>query len=238
MSEADYPFGAGVSLERRGLRDGVYALILDMLMRSDIEPGARLSIDGLARDLKVSPTPVREALVQLERTGLVTREALKGYRVAPPMSDSQVDELFDARLVLELGAVRLAARDAAQVVPRLQAALESHRAAAETVGQTAEDGPLSVSVLRDYFTADWAFHLVLFEATHNPFLLDMSEAISTRAHRMRQTVTSGVSDAQSAICEHTSILDAFRTGDADAAVEAMREHLDKVRTRAQADAED
>ena len=236
MSEADYPFGTGVSLERRGLRDGVYALILDMLMRSDIEPGARLSIDGLARDLKVSPTPVREALVQLERTGLVTREALKGYRVAPPMSDSQVNELFDARLVLELGAVRLAARDAAEVVPRLQAALEGHRAAAEAVGQTAQEGPLSVSVLRDYFTADWAFHVVLFEATRNPFLLDMSESISTRAHRMRQTVSSGVSDAQNAICEHTAIMDAFRSGDADAAVEAMREHLEKVRSRAQADA--
>lgn len=237
MSEADYPFGPGVTVERRGLRDGVYTLVLDMLMSSDIEPGARLSIDGLARDLKVSQTPVREALVQLERTGLVTREALKGYRVAPPMTDAQVQELFDARIVLELGAVRLAAREATQVVPRLEAALAAHRTAADAVGRSAQQGPLSVAVLRDYFSADWAFHQVLFEATRNPFLLDMSESISTRAHRMRQTLSTGVSDAEHAIREHAVVMDAFRDGDADAAVEAMRLHLDQVRGRASADVE-
>ena len=69
-------------MERRGLRDAVYDRILDQLLRGETEAGGRLSIETLARELSVSATPVREALVQLERTGLVTREALRGYRVA------------------------------------------------------------------------------------------------------------------------------------------------------------
>src|SRR5690606_5880841 len=80
---AQLPLRVG-DLERRGLRDRVYDLILEMLLEGDVEPGSRLSIDTLAKQLDVSPTPVREAMVQLERTGLVTREVLKGYRVAPP----------------------------------------------------------------------------------------------------------------------------------------------------------
>ena len=95
-------------LERRGLRDRVYDLVLEMLLEGDLDPGSRLSIDTLAKQLDVSPTPVREAMVQLERTGLVTREALKGYRVAPPFGPEELSELFDARLMLEVEATRLA----------------------------------------------------------------------------------------------------------------------------------
>ena len=72
--------GLDATIERRGLRDHVYDHILQLLLSGDAAPGERLSIDTIARQLDVSPTPVREAMVQLERTGLVTREALKGYR--------------------------------------------------------------------------------------------------------------------------------------------------------------
>lgn len=65
--------------------------------------GKPLGIDGLAQQLDVSPTPVREALVQLESTAMVTRTALRGYRVAPLLSGRQLTDLFDARLLLEVG---------------------------------------------------------------------------------------------------------------------------------------
>ncbi|WP_022886593.1 GntR family transcriptional regulator [Glaciibacter superstes] len=236
MSETAYPLGGSSGLERKGLRDRVYDLVLDMLMSSGVEPGTRLSIDAVARDLQVSPTPVREALVQLERTGLVTREPLKGYRVAPSISDGQLEALFDTRIVLEGGATELAARDAATLVPLLEVALDEHRAVTKRVRDAASDDTLSLTLLREYFTADWNFHHLIFEGTHNPFLIDMSEAISTRVHRMRQTVMSGVTDADDAVREHTGILDAFRSGDPARAAAAMRDHIEKVRTRSRADA--
>jgi DNA-binding GntR family transcriptional regulator len=235
MLETINPIHAGIALERRGLRDRVYELVLGTLMSPDIEPGSRLSIDTVARDLNVSPTPVREALVLLERTGLVTREAHKGYRVAPPISDGQLEALFDARLVLEGGATELATADAATIVPLLEAALEEHREVTQRVKDAAASGEIPVELLREYFAVDWGFHHLIFEGTHNPFLLDMSEAISTRVHRMRQTVQTGVSDADDAVIEHTAVLEAFKGGDPTVAGAAMRDHIEKVRTRSRSD---
>jgi DNA-binding GntR family transcriptional regulator len=231
-----YPLRAQGALERIGLRDRVYDLVLDMLMSSDIEPGSRLSIDTIARDLRVSPTPVREALVQLERTGLVTREANKGYRVAPPISDGQLEALFDTRLVLEGGATALAAARDDSIVPLLTQALDDHRSVAKRVHDAMASDALDVALLREYFEVDWKFHHLIFEGTHNPFLIDMSEAISTRVHRMRQTVTSRVSDADFAVEEHQAILDAFAEGP-DAAANAMRDHIERVRERSREDAQ-
>ena len=68
---------------RNVLADDVYELVKAMVMDHVIRPGARVSIDGLARELAVSPTPVREALARLESDGLVLKEPLKGYRATP-----------------------------------------------------------------------------------------------------------------------------------------------------------
>jgi DNA-binding GntR family transcriptional regulator len=206
-----------------------------MLVSSDLSPGSRLTIDMVARSLHVSPTPVREAFVQLERTGLVTREIHKGYRVAPPISDRQLEALFDTRLILEGGATELAAKDAAALLPLLEDALAVHRAAAERIQRASEHGDIPVDLIRDYFTADWQFHRLIFQSTDNSFLLDMSESISTRIHRMRQTVASGVSDAKYAVEEHARIAAALADG-AKPAGDAMRDHIERTRIRSRTDA--
>src|SRR6478735_4678774 len=97
-----------ITVERRALRDGVYDALLELLLDNGVAPGASLSIEGLARELGVSPTPVREALGQLEHTGLVTRAALKGYRAAAPLTQARMAELLNARSVVEVAAVRAA----------------------------------------------------------------------------------------------------------------------------------
>lgn len=62
---------------------------------------ARLSIDGLSRDLKVSPTPIREAPARLESDGLVTKRPHHGYTAIPLIDARAFDELFRTRLLLE-----------------------------------------------------------------------------------------------------------------------------------------
>lgn len=234
MTNSVFPLHPSASIERRGLRDHVYDRVLAMLLGPDIEPGTRLTIDAIARDLDVSPTPVREALVQLERTGLITRVANKGYRVAPPLAGDQLEALFDARIVLETGATALAAADATRLVPLLARALDVHRELTTAVRAAADAGEIPVELLREYFAADWNFHHLIFEATQNPFLLDMSDAISTRVHRMRQTVQTGVTDADDAVAEHRAILEAFQSGP-EAAAAAMRLHIEHVRDRSRRD---
>jgi DNA-binding GntR family transcriptional regulator len=234
MTESVFPLHTPSSIERRGLRDHVYDRVLYMLLGTNIVPGTRLSIDAIARDLDVSPTPVREALVQMERTGLVTRVANKGYRVAPPLADDRLEALFDARIVLECGAIALAAADSPRLVSLLESALDAQIAMTVAIRAAADAGSIPVELLREYFTVDWRFHQLIFEATHNPFLIDMSDSIATRVHRMRQTVQTGVSDADDAVLEHRAVLDAFALGP-DAAAAAMRSHIEKVRERSRRD---
>jgi len=231
------PLDASSMHARRGLRDRVYDLVLDMLLGSEMEPGSRLAIDQIARELHVSPTPVREALVQLERTGLVAREAHKGYRVAPPIAGEQLEALFDARVVLEGGATALAAADPARLVPALEEALAAHEETTRRIRATGAAADMPVGLIREYFVVDWDFHHRIFETTGNAFLLDMSEAISTRVHRMRQNLRTGVHDADDAVHEHRAIIDAVAEGP-EAAAAAMRAHIERVRERSRGDADD
>lgn len=231
MAEHPTPATPDRVIERRGLRDRVYDRILRRLIRGDVAPGERLSIDTIARQLDVSPTPVREALVQLERTGLVTREALKGYRVAPPLGAAQLDELFEARLMLESRAARLATPARPSMLAELRVAEQAHRDIGNRVISAMRTEHVDVDLTTDYFAADAAFHRVVFDHCGNRYLSEMSDALGAQLHRMRQSALHGVTDVREAIAEHEAIADAFAGGDADEPERLMRRHIEQVRAR-------
>lgn len=227
-------------IERRGLRDVVYDRILEMLLRGEVGAGERLSIDTLARDLSVSPTPVREALVELERTGLVTRVALRGYRVAPPLAPDQLAELFEARLMLEVEAVQRAMTRATpfeELAAQLERAQAAHREAGERVMKTMTDSGPDVTAAHEYFTRDYEFHEVLFTFAGNRYLAEMSASLGAQTHRLRQAVLTAHNDVQQAIAEHEAVRDAVLERDIEAASEAMRLHIVQVGQRALVDAD-
>lgn len=228
-------------IERRGLRDEVYDRILEQLLRGEVEPGGRLSIDTVARELSVSPTPVREALVQLERTGLVTREALRGYRVAPPLGAEQLTELFVARLMLETTATTMAMRREGtlpDLLGRLDQAHEAHRVAGERLMEAmTEHGP-DVTAAHEYFTRDYAFHAVFFEFAGNRYLEQMSTSLGALTHRLRQAVLSTETDVVDALREHEAVRDAAHSGDVEATSAAMHRHIQQVAARSVSAAND
>src|SRR4029450_9369594 len=95
--------------QRQVLADDVYEAVKALVMDHVIAPGARVSIDGLARQLGVSQTPIREALARLESDGLVTKEPLRGYRAPQSLTRSEGDDLFQFRLLIEPWAASRAA---------------------------------------------------------------------------------------------------------------------------------
>lgn len=227
-------------LERRALRDSAYELVLGMLLDGTYQPDDNISIDGLARDLGVSPTPIREALVHLEHTGLVTRTALRGYRVAPPLNAVQIGQLVDARAALELGALEHALERREELVPELREAHQLHLAAIESLidqGGEAIDGEQRVASFRRYFDADWGFHLTILRYADNPFILQMAESLGAHVHRLKQMIGVGL-DAEYAWAEHSRILEAMASGaPAQTVRRTMREHLEAVRERSIADSQ-
>src|SRR3954467_4992197 len=68
--------------QRQVLSDDVYETVKGLIMDSVVEPGTRLNIDALTRELGISQTPIRESLARLEADGLVIKEPLRGYRVS------------------------------------------------------------------------------------------------------------------------------------------------------------
>jgi len=103
--------GADRALPRpRALVGEVYNAILDRITSLEIVPGARINMDTLARELGVSPTPVREALSRLEAEGLVLKTHLVGHRALPQLTREQVEQLFELRLLIEPAGAAMAAR--------------------------------------------------------------------------------------------------------------------------------
>ncbi|MDO8361162.1 MAG: GntR family transcriptional regulator, partial [Devosia sp.] len=87
---------------------GVYETIFSRLMALKIAPGSKITVDNLARELRVSHTPIREALGRLEGEGLVVQTHLIGYRAAPQIERRQFEELYELRLLLEPDAAQRA----------------------------------------------------------------------------------------------------------------------------------
>lgn len=217
----------------------MYDLVLNMLLDGTYQPDDTLSIDGLARELGVSPTPIREALVHLEHTGLVTRTALRGYRVAPPFNPQQIGQLVDARTVLELGALEHALERRASLAPALRRAHDQHRQVIDELAVQSEeelDGTTRLAGYRRYFDADWGFHLEIMRHADNPFIVQMAESLGAHVHRLRQSVGLGSTDWEDASAEHARIVEAIISGaPAKQVKQAMRDHLEAVRERSIAD---
>src|SRR5213593_1067253 len=113
--------------QRQVLSDDVYETVKGLIMDSVVEPGTRLNIDALTRELGISQTPIRESLARLESDGLVIKEPLRGYRVSSRLTRDEFDDLFEYRLHIEPWAAgRAAERAGADDLARLKAEMLSY----------------------------------------------------------------------------------------------------------------
>jgi DNA-binding GntR family transcriptional regulator len=205
--------------------DEVYDRLVELIVDGRIAADAPLGIDALSRELGVSTSPIREALARLESTGLVRRMALRGYRVAPELTPTELGQLLDARLLIEPAA----ASNAASRHPTSNLAADLD----ETIRvlRDAPRGPTFES-FREYYEADRRFHRAIIAGTGNPFIAHAYDALGGQFQRFRLFSGRGVTDAEATIAEHSAVRDAIAGGDAVGAEAAMRRHLTGVRSRA------
>lgn len=209
---------------RQVLTDQVFEAILAQLLDNEVPPGSSLTIDRLARDFGVSITPVREALARLETTGMVRREALRGYTVAPAPTPAEVRDLLEARRMLEPElAARAISRGAASLVADLER-INDDLDRAQAGGQAFADW-------RPYWTADEAFHRRIAEAVGNDAILRMYLSTEGYAQRFRLVVHNQMS-GEYTVEEHRQIVAAARAGSPEDARKAMLRHIDGITRRA------
>ena len=203
------------------LAEEVYSRLYDQLMTHSIAPGAKLSVDGLARALDVSPTPIREALARLEAQGLVVKVHLIGYRVAQPMDRDRLDQIYELRLLTE---PRLAAHAAERVGEEERRDLLSISAAMEAEG--ASRGPEAYA---RFSRLDEAFHRKIAAASGNRVIEEALAGLHVHVHLFR--LSQPPSAISEAIAEHKKLVQAIVAGNARAAESAMLDHVLSSRRR-------
>lgn len=215
---------------RGSLADVAYERLLAWIMDGTLCAGESIPLGKVAEQLRISQTPLRESLARLEGQGLVVRLPMRGFRVAQPLSPAEVDDLMEARDILEPEIAARAAMEADQAdVAGLRAALQ--RSAEVEVGPRFED-------YRDYL--DWSarFHELVAQMAGNRFLCEAVSSLPTHLQRFRLFGEGGVDDRDVSLAEHQVIVDAIADGDAAAARDAMRRHIEAVRRRSRAAAAD
>jgi len=202
-------------LRRQMLADDVYEAIKTMLMDHAIRPGARISIDGLAREFQVSSTPVREALARLESEGLAHKEPLKGYRATPLLTLAEFDDLYRFRRLLE----PWAARRAAELIDDLG----RERLTAELV-TAVEPTSADYAGYKSLTAHDNRFHSLIATLSGSEQVRLAFERTHCHLHIFRLHYERDI--GPEVLTEHRQIVRAIATGDPAAAEQAMNQHID------------
>jgi DNA-binding GntR family transcriptional regulator len=196
---------------RRGLADEVADRIREAVFGGVYAPGAQLREVELSEALGVSRGPVREALLRLEREGLVRSEWHRGATVTT-LSPQDVSELDSLRGALEQLAVQ-------QVISH---ASDDDIAAIEKAARQMDRADDEHEMVR----CDIAFHDAVYAATGHLRLQEAWHAIRSQVHLFLLTRIGISSDGYLACIpdEHRELVAALRTRQADTALELFAEH--------------
>lgn len=203
-------------IEQERVVDTVRATLRQAILEGDLPAGAHLSVPDLARRLKVSRSPVREAVLLLVSEGLAVEHSRRGVEVAR-VADDDLREIQAVRTVLEGLAARLCAQQFTDTdMADLTAILERQADAARR-----DDGAR-------YRELDAAFHTLIVERAGNGRLARMAKLLAAEMRVASRVMADVSGHAQRGYHEHGQICEAIGQRDADGAERAMRAHLERV----------
>ncbi len=196
------------------VRDDVLALILN----GTLLPGQRINEPDVAQRLQVSRVPVREALRELESSGLVVARKHAGVFVRQ-LETREVQDLYQLRALLDGYAGRCAAqlpqdkRDT--LVQVLDTSIVTMRACANP----------EAPELQRYYAENLKFHWAIVEAADNASFSETYRGIVQKLHLSRlKNLAQGVG-MRASIAQHVDITDAVRTGNPSRCERLMSRHV-------------
>ncbi len=211
--------------------------IEQLILSGKLHSGDRLPTEReLAEQFHASRTAVREAMKTLAQKGLVDLRPGRGTIVIDGTSQAMRDSLD---LMVRVGQAGNAASlvEVREIFEPEIAALAAARATEEHIQVLQEKVDIMDANLYHadrYIAADNDFHRALAKATHNPLLLTLVDSIVDLLSEQRKQIFSVPGGSARGQVHHKQLLDAVRRHDAQAAREAMRAHLQQVRTDVEA----
>jgi DNA-binding GntR family transcriptional regulator len=198
------------------LAEGVVDQLRDSILQGYFTPGSRLREEQLADALGVSRGPIRSALLQLEREGLVVLRRNRGAVVAS-LSRTDLEEVYSLRLAMEPVACRWAARNASEDdLAAMQAVIDRYPKVLNTRVSDA-----------DAADADLRFHDRVYDAAHHKRLLRVWQDIRPQVYvfLLSRTYVRTREFRDIMVRAHGDILSVIGSGDEERAVELAAEHV-------------
>ena len=206
-----------IQISRLQLHDQVALRLRTMLVEGRIAPGAKLNERELSEELKVSRTPLREAIKLLAAEGLVDLLPNRGA-VAVKLGEADVVDAFEVLAGLEGLSGELAAQRATEAQVAEIRARHFEMLACHARGD-----------LSGYYRLNAMIHDAINAAAGNPLLARTYNAINARVQGVRFRSNQDTEKWKSAVREHGRMIDALDARDAPALRAVMVEHLLKKR---------
>jgi DNA-binding GntR family transcriptional regulator len=208
-------------LPDQSLADAVADHLRQAIHCGDYTPGQRLVERTLSAHLGVSHIPVREALTKLEDEGLVVRRPRRGARVAE-LSRASIEEISSMRVLLEGFVVRRVSERWTARVERDLMRLADRMVAAARRGDIAKVQEL-----------DQRFHERLWQQADHSILIEVATHMRGRINTFLRATTQTLSPDEliAHAVTHRTLTEVIADGDPDAAVEAMRVHIQAAADR-------
>lgn len=208
---------AGVATFRQGsMGSRIYDLLRDAIIQLKLLPGHPLSETDLARQLKVSRQPVREAFIKLAEAGLVEVRPQRGTFVLL-ISRRDVESARFVREAIEIAFVRKIANEAnAETVSSLRTSI----ARQETARDSGDAG--------EFLRHDEQFHQAIAQGAGCESAWKLLETLKAQMDRVRFLSVADATPIDTLIAQHQAIVDGIESRDPDRAEGAMQAHLGEI----------
>jgi len=189
-----------------------YNLIRELILQGELLPGSRLVLADLEEKLQVGRGPIREALMRLDRSGLIQNLPYKGAVVAPLPTVSEIQYIYDLRVQLECMLATEAMNHAKQKdYDELETILRKMDAASS-------DNTL-------FFHPDREFHNAIYKMANMPHLLNTATSLVDHVEIFMNSRYYGVQDQQILTEQHKEIFRAFCNKDAPLLCESLKKNI-------------
>lgn len=211
-------------IKHANIRDDVYAVLRRGILRHDYPPGHRFDLNDLTSRLRVSRTPVKEALHRLEGEGLVDNLPRRGTFVSTP-DGRNIEDGYGVRLALELHAADAVVR---AITPAQLARLRSVRSGMADLLEAPDFG----AVVEQYIQLDQTFHIDIMALAGNRRMIDTYKIIGGPLQLARILSQFSADDYRTYTeVEHDAIVQALDERNVSALKAAMTAHIVRAQQR-------
>lgn len=203
------------------LTDEIADVIRDRILKGEYRIGEKIKENQIATELRVSRTPIREAFKLLENEGLIDYIPNRGC-FAKGFTKQDIEDIYAVRKALEVLTVEWAV---SRITPEELDKLKDQCDLMEFY-TTRKDTKKVLQI-------NSSFHDIIYNATGSRFMAQVLRSYKDYIEQTRKAIFYEQGYLKQILKEHIAVLDAIKSGDAEAAKKAMADHLDGSKKRAE-----